>query len=114
MRGTAMSANSNTPSNAPSRLEPTAEIQPERLPEHVTNYNPTRIKAEFDLPDDGINFFTHLGNLERTYVVEALKKSGGNQTRAAELLQMPVRSLRHLLDKHDIRTLSAQMRSNGN
>ena len=95
-------------------LEPTAEIQPERLPEHVTNYNPTRIKAEFDLPDDGINFFTHLGNLERTYVVEALKKSGGNQTRAAELLQMPVRSLRHLLDKHDIRTLSAQMRSNGN
>ncbi|MGI9054234.1 MAG: sigma-54-dependent transcriptional regulator [Pyrinomonadaceae bacterium] len=95
-------------------LEPTAEIQPERLPDHVTNYNPTRIKAEFDLPDDGINFFTHLGNLERTYVVEALKKSGGNQTRAAELLQMPVRSLRHLLDKHDIRTLSAQMRSNGN
>ena len=95
-------------------LEPTNEIQPERLPEHVTDYNPTRIKAEFDLPDDGINFFTHLGNLERTYVVEALKKSGGNQTRAAELLQMPVRSLRHLLDKHDIRTLSAQMRSNGN
>ncbi len=95
-------------------LEPTAEIQPERLPDHITNYNPTRIKAEFDLPDEGINFFTHLGNLEKIYVVEALKKSGGNQTRAAELLQMPVRSLRHLLDKHDIRTLSAQMRSNGN
>ena len=95
-------------------LEPTTEIQPERLPEHITDYNPTRIKAEFDLPDEGINFFTHLGNLEKTYVVEALKKSGGNQTRAAELLQMPVRSLRHLLDKHDIRTLSAQMRSNGN
>ncbi len=95
-------------------LEPTGEIQPERLPEHITDYNPTRIKAEFDLPDEGINFFTHLGNLEKIYVVEALKKSGGNQTRAAELLQMPVRSLRHLLDKHDIRTLSAQMRSNIN
>ncbi|MEO6588070.1 MAG: sigma-54 dependent transcriptional regulator [Pyrinomonadaceae bacterium] len=95
-------------------LEPTSEIQPERLPEHVTNYNPTRIKAEFDLPDEGINFFTHIDNLEKTYVVEALKKSGGNQTRAAELLQMPVRSLRHLLDKHGIRTLSAQMRSTGN
>ena len=94
-------------------LERTEEIQPERLPEHITNYNPERIKAEFDLPDEGINFFTHLGNLERTYVVEALRKSGGNQTRAAELLQMPVRSLRHLLDKHNIRTLSAQMR-NGN
>jgi two-component system response regulator PilR (NtrC family) len=91
-------------------LERGEEIQPERLPEHITNYNPTRIKAEFDLPDDGINLITHLENLEKTYVVEALRKTSGNQTRAAELLQMPVRSLRHLLDKHSIRTLSAQMR----
>jgi DNA-binding NtrC family response regulator len=53
----------------------------------------------------------HLDNLEKTYVVEALRKTGGNQTKAAELLKMPVRSLRHLLDKHSIRSLSAQMRS---
>lgn len=92
-------------------LERTEEIQPERLPDHITNYNPQRIKSEFDLPDNGINLVTHLDNLEKTYVVEALRKTGGNQTRAAELLQMPVRSLRHLLDKHDIRNLSAQMRS---
>ena len=92
-------------------LERTEEIQPERLPDHVTNYNPTRIKAEFDLPESGINLVSHLDNLEKTYVVEALKQTGGSQTRAAELLQMPVRSLRHLLDKHEIRTLSAQMRS---
>ncbi|MGI8642176.1 MAG: sigma-54-dependent transcriptional regulator [Pyrinomonadaceae bacterium] len=94
-------------------LERTEEIQPERLPDHVTNYNPTRIKAEFDLPEDGINLVSHLENLEKTYVVEALRQTGGNQTRAAELLQMPVRSLRHLLDKHEIRSLSAQMRSSG-
>ena len=94
-------------------LERTDEIQPERLPDHITNYNPTRIKAEFDLPEDGINLTAHIENLEKTYVVEALKKTGGNQTRAAELLQIPVRSLRHLLDKHEIRSLSAQMRSNG-
>ena len=92
-------------------LERTEEIQPERLPDHVSNYNPARIKAEFDLPEDGINLVSHLENLEKTYVVEALKKTGGNQTRAAELLQIPVRSLRHLLDKHEIRTLSAQMRN---
>ncbi len=92
-------------------LERTEEIQPERLPDHVSNYNPTRIKAEFDLPDDGINLVSHLDNLEKTYVVEALKKTGGSQTRAAELLQIPVRSLRHLLDKHEIRSLSAQMRN---
>jgi two-component system response regulator PilR (NtrC family) len=94
-------------------LERGDEIQPERLPEHITNYNPERIKAEFDLPDDGINLVAHLESLEKTYVVEALRKTSGNQTKAADLLQMQVRSLRHLLDKHDIRALSSQMR-NGN
>jgi DNA-binding NtrC family response regulator len=93
-------------------LERGDEIQPERLPEHITNYNPERIRAEFDLPDEGLNLVAHLENLEKTYVVEALRKTSGNQTRAAELLQMQVRSLRHLLDKHNIRSLSAQMRSN--
>jgi len=86
-------------------------IQPERLPDHITNYNPERIKAEFDLPDDGLNLTAHLENLEKTYVIEALRKTSGNQTRAADLLQMQVRSLRHLLDKHNIRNLSAQMRN---
>ena len=92
-------------------LERGTEIQPEQLPDHITNYNPQRINADFDLPETGVNLVAHLDNLEKTYVVEALRLSGGNQTKAAELLQMPVRSLRHLLDKHNIRSLSAQMRS---
>jgi two-component system response regulator PilR (NtrC family) len=92
-------------------LERTDEIQPERLPEHITNYNPERIKAEFELPDNGLNLTAHLENLEKTYVIEALRLTAGNQTKAADLLQMQVRSLRHLLDKHSIRNLSAQMRS---
>jgi DNA-binding NtrC family response regulator len=92
-------------------LERSGEVQPEQLPDHITNYNPQRINAEFDLPESGINLVSHLDSLEKTYVVEALRKTGGNQTRAAELLQMPVRSLRHLLDKHSIRSLSAQMRN---
>lgn len=93
-------------------LERTEEIQPERLPNHITNYNPVRLNSEFNLPDEGINFVAHIENLERTYIVEALRKTGGSQTKAAELLQIPVRSLRHLLDKHNIRSLSAQMRGN--
>jgi DNA-binding NtrC family response regulator len=91
-------------------LERSGEIQPEQLPDHITNYNPQRINAEFDLPETGINLITHLENLEKTYVVEALRTTAGNQTKAADLLQMPVRSLRHLLDKHNVRSLSAQMR----
>ena len=92
-------------------LERGTEITAERLPEHITNYNAERINAEFDLPDVGLNLTAHLDNLEKTYVVEALRKTDGNQTKAAELLQMQVRSLRHLLDKHNLRSLSAQMRN---
>ena len=91
-------------------LERTDVIQPERLPEQITNYSPTRISSDLQLPDDGINLTAHLDQLEKTYVLEALKRTDGNQTNAADLLKMSVRSLRHLLDKHGIRGLTAQMR----
>ena len=92
-------------------LEMTDAIQPERLPEKINNYNPARITAAFSLPDDGLNLTAHLEQLEKTYLLEALHRTGGNQTRAAEMLQLSVRSLRHLLDKHGIRNLTAQLRS---
>ncbi len=91
-------------------LERTSEIQPDRLPAQITNYNPARVAADSALPEEGINVVAHMDQLEKTYVLEALRRTGGNQTRAAELLQLSVRSLRHLLDKHGIRNLTAQMR----
>ncbi|HEX8922423.1 MAG TPA: sigma-54 dependent transcriptional regulator, partial [Pyrinomonadaceae bacterium] len=91
-------------------LERTDAIQPERLPEQITNYNPARIASAFALPDEGINIVAYLEQLEKTYVLEALRRTNGNQTRAAELLHLSVRSLRHLLDKHSIRNLTAQLR----
>jgi len=63
-----------------------------------------------EFPDEGINLTAHLDQLEKTYLVEALRRTGGNQTNASELLRLSVRSLRHLLDKHGIRGLTAQMR----
>ncbi|HEX9919698.1 MAG TPA: sigma-54 dependent transcriptional regulator [Pyrinomonadaceae bacterium] len=92
-------------------LERTDQIQPERLPEQITNYSPARVAGALDLPDDGLNLTAHLDQLEKTYLLEALRRTGGNQTRAAELLQLSVRSLRHLLDKHGIRNLTAQIRT---
>ncbi|HEV2802774.1 MAG TPA: sigma-54 dependent transcriptional regulator [Pyrinomonadaceae bacterium] len=92
-------------------LERTDQIQPERLPEQITNYNPARVADALDLPDEGLNLTAHLDQLEKTYLLEALRRTGGNQTRAAELLQLSVRSLRHLLDKHGIRNLTAQIRN---
>jgi two-component system response regulator PilR (NtrC family) len=91
-------------------LESTDSIQPERLPEKISNYDSQRIAAAFDFPDDGVNLTAHLDQLERTYLLEALRRTSGNQTNAAELLKLSVRSLRHLLDKHGIRSLTAQMR----
>jgi two-component system, NtrC family, response regulator PilR len=93
-------------------LERADAIQPEALPQQVTNYNPARVApSAFDLPDEGINLVAHLEHLEKTYLLEALRRTGGNQTRAAEVLHLSVRSLRHLLDKHGIRSLTAQLRS---
>jgi two-component system response regulator PilR (NtrC family) len=91
-------------------LEHTSSIEPERLPEKVTNYNPYRVAEAMEFPTEGINLTAHLDQLEKTYLVEALRRTSGNQTNAAELLKLSVRSLRHLLDKHGIRGLTAQMR----
>ena len=91
-------------------LETTESIQPERLPEKITSYSPHRIASSFDFPDEGFNLTAHLDQLEKTYLLEALQRSGGNQTNASELLRLSVRSLRHLLDKHGVRGLTAQMR----
>lgn len=91
-------------------LEKTETIQPERLPEQVTKYSAARVASELELPRDGINLTAHLDQLEKTYVLEALRRTDGNQTNAADLLKMSVRSLRHLLDKHGIRKHTAQMR----
>lgn len=91
-------------------LENTDTIEPERLPEKITNYNPYRVADAMEFPGEGINLTAHLDQLEKSYVVEALRRTSGNQTNAADLLKLSVRSLRHLLDKHGIRGLTAQMR----
>lgn len=91
-------------------LEMTNQVQPERLPEQITNYSQPRIASALDLPERGLNLTAHLDQLEKTYLLEALRRTEGNQTNAAQLLQMSVRSLRHLLDKHGVRGLTAQMR----
>jgi two-component system response regulator PilR (NtrC family) len=91
-------------------LETTDAVQPERLPERITNYNPHLVAESMVFPEEGINLTAHLDQLEKTFVLEALRRTSGNQTNAAELLRLSVRSLRHLLDKHEMRALTATMR----
>lgn len=91
-------------------LERSAEIQAERLPEAVLQYSPAKTDGALDFPSNGLNLVEKLDHLEKTYLLEGLRRTNGNQTRAAELLHLSVRSLRHLLDKHGIRNMSAQLR----
>lgn len=51
-------------------------------------------------PTDGIHLPSYLNDIERSYVEEALRRAGGNRTRAAALLKLPVHAYRHLLSKH--------------
>src|SRR2546423_891395 len=91
-------------------LETTETIEPKRLPDQITNYSQRRVSSDLELPIEGLDLTAHLDQLEKTYILEALGRTDGNQTNAANLLKMSVRSLRHLLDKHGIRGLTAQMR----
>ncbi len=94
-------------------LEPTHEIQPERLPETVLRYDPARTASVFELPEQGIHLENFLMEIEKSYILQSLRRTRGNQTKAAELLHMSVRSLRHLLDKHKIRHTASMFRESG-
>jgi two-component system response regulator PilR (NtrC family) len=75
----------------------------ELLPEFCSEQFDPNTRAAVDLPVDGLDLKKYFESLEKQYVEEALRRTSGNQTRAAELLQMPVHALRHLLDKHGLR-----------
>src|SRR2546423_1322867 len=58
-------------------LERTNSIEPERLPEKISNYNPFRVTEAMEFPEEGINLTAHLDQLEKTYVLEALRRTNG-------------------------------------
>ena len=51
------------------------------------------------LPDDGLDLERHLEDYERTILIKALEKTGGNRTEAARLLRVSFRSMRYRLSK---------------
>ena len=60
-----------------------------------TTLTRTVAPAQFKLPEEGIN----LDEVERQLVIQALERSGGNQTRAAELLGLNRDQVRYRIDK---------------
>jgi two-component system, NtrC family, response regulator PilR len=91
-------------------LEMSDEIQTQRLPERILRYSPKKANGELHFPEQGVDLEKYLSELEKSYLLEALRRTNGNQTRAATLLNMTVRSLRHCLDKYEIRHMTGQLR----
>jgi len=56
-------------------------------------------KTRFDIPEEGIN----LDEVEKNLIHEALKKAGGNKTKAAELLGLTRRRLYSMMDRFGIK-----------
>ena len=55
-----------------------------------------------EIPEDGVHFETQIAQVEKRYLVEALRLAGGVRRRAADLLHMSYRSFRHYAKKHGI------------
>ncbi|MBI1747387.1 MAG: sigma-54-dependent Fis family transcriptional regulator [Acidobacteria bacterium] len=82
-------------------LESTKQIKAERLPDEA-RFPMTRVTAHngfIDLPRDGFDLEKLVEEIEKKYIARAMDLSRGNQSEAAKILGIPVRSLRYKLDK---------------
>jgi two-component system, NtrC family, response regulator PilR len=90
-------------------LERTPAVLPESLPEAVqaaaaqAPAPPAAAALSNVLPDQGFDLEQHVQLLEREYIAEALRRSGGVKVRAAELLGMSFRSFRYYMKKYDLK-----------
>jgi DNA-binding NtrC family response regulator len=83
-------------------LETTEEIQPESLPPEVRVGRPSFGQPDVTLPREGFDLEEHLEAMRRDYMLEAMQRSGGVQTRAAEFLGMTFRSFRYFGKKYNL------------
>lgn len=60
------------------------------------------VEPESRIPENGIDLEQHLRDMEKEYIREALEKTGGNITNAAQLLHYSFRSLRYKIKKYKI------------
>jgi len=82
-------------------LEETSLLRPASLPISVTHPDGRdgRVAARVEIPDEGLS----LEDNERTLLVRALEKTGGNQTQAARLLRITRDTLRYKMKKFHLK-----------
>jgi len=72
------------------------------LPESVRRERPLKGLESVDIPEDGLDLEATLDSIEGRYLQRALDRTGGVQTKAAELLKMTFRQFRYKLQKHQM------------
>jgi two-component system response regulator PilR (NtrC family) len=85
-------------------LEATPAVLPESLPPSLRGGAAPRNGTGSDaLPAGGFDLEAHVKEIERDYIAQALKRAGGVQVKAAELLGMSFRSFRYYVKKYNLR-----------
>jgi two-component system response regulator PilR (NtrC family) len=85
-------------------LEATPTILPDSLPASIRGESMKAAAAPQEaLPESGFDLEEHVQKIERDYIAEALKRAGGVQVKAAELLGMSFRSFRYYVKKYNLR-----------
>ncbi|MCP2518942.1 sigma-54 dependent transcriptional regulator [Candidatus Aminicenantes bacterium AC-708-M15] len=65
--------------------------------------HPATVEMPVSIPEEGFNLNSHLEEISRRYIEHALIKAERNIKRAAEILGISYRSLRHYIDKYGIK-----------
>ena len=81
-------------------LETSSELSAQHLPDSVSSTS--RPKIIGSIPEEGLDLEGYVESLQKSYLEEALNRTGGVQVKAAELLKMSYRSFRHYMQKHGI------------
>src|SRR4030095_16623754 len=73
-----------------------ADVPLERAKHHSNGNGNGNGNGHVAVPAEGIDMESYVADIEKNMLLEALRKSGGVQTRAAEMLKLSYRSFRHL------------------
>jgi two-component system response regulator PilR (NtrC family) len=84
-------------------LEQSRLVLPETLPASIRGRAGAPAAAGPPLPEGGFDLEAHVHSIERDYIAEALRRAGGVQVRAAELLGMTFRSFRYYAKKYNLK-----------
>ena len=89
-------------------LESGHKISADALPDRIRTFSQHTIAAPSHngngtiLPEGGMDLEEHIQQLERSYLLAALERSGGIRTQAANILGMSYRSFRHYAKKYGV------------